>query len=236
MSADSAIAKLVEKQMRNWELARQQHVEIQRDREAKQVRDFVTISREIASGGAALARKLGQRLAWPVFDREILQHMAGDDHVRTRLYEKLDERDTNWIDSVLNWLIQGEFRIDDYFHRLSETILALTRQGPAIFLGRGIDLILPQDRGLRVRLLAPEQDRIAEYASRCQCDERTARAKLERIERERAEFLRSHFGKVDGDLTRFDLTLNLGRVSHDNAVELIVKALQLGGAVLKREP
>ena len=236
MSTDSNIARIVERQMRNWEIARQQHPQVEHDKDQQQVHDFVTISREVATGGAAVATRLGERLGWPVFDKEILQHMAGDDQVRTRLYEKLDERDTNWLESALHWLLQGEFRIEDYFHRLSETVLALARQGPAILLGRGADLILPKSRGLRVRLLAPEEDRVSEYARRHQCDEKTARDQIERTAHERAEFTRRHFGKAADELTRFDLVLNLGRLSHDDAVELIVTALRLRGVQLKQEP
>lgn len=233
MSADSTIAKFVERQMRNWELARQQRLQVDRVREDQQVEDFVTISREVAAGGFAVAEQLGQRLGWPVFDKEILQHMAGDDQLRARLYEKMDERDASWLESVLRWLLQGEFRKEDYFHRLSETVLALARQGPAIFLGRCVDLILPGDRCLRVCLLAPEKDRVKEYARRNQCAEKTARAQIEHIERERAEFCRKVFGRDPADPTRFDLVFNLGRVSQADAVELIIAALRLRGIALK---
>ena len=231
MSQDSTIAKLIERQMRNWEIARQQRPRADQDQPERQVADFVTISREVASGGYAVADLLGKRLNWPVFDKEILQHMAGDDALRRRLYENLDERDTNWLESVLRWLLQGDFRKEDYFHRLSETVLALTRQGPAIFLGRGADLILPQDRGLRVRLFAPQDLRIREFARRQKCDEKAAQAQIKRIRLDREIFIRNHFHQGEPhDPTRFDVHLNLGRLTHADAVELIVAALRLRGA------
>jgi len=227
--ADSDISKLVEKQMRNWEITQQQRLEIEKRGAEKEVEDFVTISRAVGSRGTEVARRLAQRLGWPLFDKEILQHMAGDDQVRARLYEEMDERDTSWLESVLRWLLKGEFRKEDYFHRLSETVLAIARQGPAIFLGRGVDFILPQDRGLRVRFLAPEESRVREYARQNQCDEKVARGRIARIEHERSEFIRRFFGKTKADPLRFDLILNLGRVSQDDAVELIVTALRLRG-------
>jgi cytidylate kinase len=227
MPADSTIAKLVEKQMRNWEIAQQQRLEIEERRQDMEVEDFITISRAVGSAGNQVAQRLAERLGWPLFDKEILQHMAGDDRVRARLYEKMDERDTNWLESVLRWLLHGEFRTEDYFHRLSETVLALARQGPAIFLGRGADLILPPSRGLRVRLVAPEAQRVREYARQNQCDEKTAATQIERIERDRAEYIRQCFGKAKTDPTRFDVVLNLGRVSQSDAVELILTALRL---------
>lgn len=226
MLRDSNTAKLVEKQMRNWEITRQQRLEVKEGPREEEVADFITISQAVGSTGEEVARKLAERLGWPLFDKEILQHMAGDDQVRTRLYEKMDERDTNWLEHMIRNLLQGEYRKEDYSYRLSEAVLALARQGPAVFLGRGADFILPQDRGLRVRLLAPDEFRIAAYAQREQCDEETARKEIARVEREREDFFRRCFGKLRADLTRFDLMINLGRMSHDEAVEVMVIALR----------
>lgn len=234
MPHDSAIAKLVEKQMRNWEITRQQRLDTDKEsRQEQQVADFVTVSRAVGSTGGQVARRLAERLGWPLFDKELLQHMAGDDHVRARLYEDMDERDTSWLESALRWLLHGEFRQEDYFYRLSETVLALARQGPAVYLGRGVDLILPQDRGLRVRFLAPEKNRVAEFARRNQCDEKTARDRIEGIERERADYCRRYLGRARDDPTRFDVLINLGRVSQDEAVALILEALRLRGVQMK---
>ncbi len=152
--ARSEVAKIVEKQMRNWELSRAQRVPPQPYAPPCDVCDFVCISRAVGSGGSQVATLLGEQLGWPMFDREILQVMARDDKVRTRLFEHLDERDVGWLEDAVRWLIRGASRPEDYFHRLTETILALARQGRAVFLGRGADLILPRDRGLRVRIIA----------------------------------------------------------------------------------
>ncbi len=227
MSQDASIARAVEKQMRNWELARQQRLSVQPSRQQPEVADFVTISRLAGSRGGEIARQLGQRLGWPVFDREILQHMAENDEYRARIYENLDERDTTWLESVLRWLLQGELRKEDYFQRLGETVLALARQGPAVFLGRGADLILPQDRGLRVYLIAPEDDRVREYAAGHGCDEKAAREAIRRIDNEREEFIRNHFACDPSDPTRFDLIVNVSRLDTSQVVELLHKAVEL---------
>jgi len=232
MPADATIAKLVEKQMRNWELSRQQRVGLQEEGEQRQVADFVSISREVAAGGRRFATALAERLGWPVFDKELLTHMADDDQVRARLYEHMDERDTGWIERMLRWLVQGEVRREDYVLRLYETVLALARQSHAVFLGRGAELILPQDRGLRLRLIAPEDVRLREYARRSGCDEKAARSQLGRLERERAEYIRRTFGRDPAELARFDLILNLGSVALTDAVELAMAALRLRGVAV----
>jgi cytidylate kinase len=225
----SDIAKIVEKQMRNWELGHAQRVQPHADEAAPDVAEFVTISRAIGSGGSQVAELLGERLGWPVFDREILQAMAGDDQVRTRLYEHMDERDHNWLDATVRWLIGGELRKDDYFYRLTETVLTLARKGPGVFLGRGGDLILPRDRGLRVRVTASPEQRAEALAKRTDSTPALARAEVERIDQERAEFRRHRFGKDANDLTRHDLAINLDRFTVEQAVGLIVAAMSARG-------
>ncbi|RMF79739.1 MAG: hypothetical protein D6744_08860, partial [Planctomycetota bacterium] len=93
------IDRLIEKQIRNWEIARAQRRQTPTEDDSGQaVAPFVTISRMVGSGGTEIARRLGERLGWPVFDKDLLQKMAGDDRVRVRIYEAMDERDVGWID------------------------------------------------------------------------------------------------------------------------------------------
>lgn len=220
------LAKIVEKQMRNWELAHAQRPKPDAGEGAADVTDFVTISRTLGSGGSEVATLLGERLDWPVFDREILQAMAGDDELRGRLYRELDERDVSWLETTARWLMGGELRKDDYFYRLSETVLALARHGHAVFLGRGADLILPMDRGVRVRITARPEKRAQTFAQRSGTSPALARAELERVDRERDDFLRQHFGKRADDLLRFDLTLVLDQMGVATAADVIATAVR----------
>jgi cytidylate kinase len=227
----SETARIVEKQMRNWELAKAQHPPPATGRRIHQVEDFITLSRMVGAGGSQFAQTLGERLSWPVFDKQILQAMAGDDQVRARLYEALDERDVSWIDDTLRWLLEGEFRQDVYFHRLSETILALARKGPAVFLGRGADLILPRDRGLRIYLIASRETCLHNFAQRNAVSEELARTLIDRIQHERDEFVRRRFGRAASRPTRYDLVLNMTHLTLPEGVELVCQALRLRGVV-----
>jgi len=226
-SGKSDVARIVERQMRNWELARAQRLEPEPGLHPPEVVDFVTLSRAVASGGTEVATLLGERLGWPVFDKEILRAMAGDDQVRAKIYEALDERDVSWLEATLRVLIRGEFHKDDYFHRLTETILALARRGPAIFLGRAADLILPRDRGLRVRIIGSLERRAERFAVQNNITTSLALAEIERLDRERADFRRSHFGPHANDVTCYDLMLNLDRLRIEEAVDLILLALRM---------
>jgi hypothetical protein len=177
--------------------------------------------------GKGIADALAERLGWPVFDREILDAMAGDDTMRRQIYESMDQRDLSWWEETLRSLMQSEFVLNDYFKKLSETILVLARQGRCVFLGRGADLLLPADLGFRVRLVAPLSERVARVARLHELTEREAAVWIDRVERERQRFFHRHFGIEVGDPVRFDLTVNLSRFSPSAAVDLIQRAKSL---------
>lgn len=221
-----SINGLVERQMRNWEIRRAQ-VPPAAAPEVPAVRPFVTISRMVGSGGLQVARRLEELTGWPLFDRELLTHMAGDDHVRKRLYETMDERDVSFIEETLRSFTAPEFRRNDFLHRLSETMLALARKGSAIFLGRGADLILPRTLGVRVRVIAIPAVCVQQYAAARGLDAVMAAREVERIERERTRFLRSSFRTDPNSPDRFDLQLNLSALSIEEAAQTILALMRL---------
>ncbi|HNQ24088.1 MAG TPA: cytidylate kinase-like family protein [Phycisphaerae bacterium] len=222
------LAKLVERQMRNWEIARAQRPDVPTT-ERPAVQDFIAVSRTVGSGGAEVASQLAERLGWPLFDREILQAMAGDDRIRHHLYEVMDERDLTWFEATARGLNLSEVSANDYFRRLTETVLSLARQSRAIFLGRGIDLILPRDRGLRVRVTAPRRQRLALLSQRLGLSPQETESELERITLEREDFIRRRFGVEANDPVRHDFVVNLERLTVHDAVELILRAARLRG-------
>lgn len=222
---DLGVPRILERQMRNWELSRAQR--LQRPGPASRaVEPFVCVSRQVGSGGTDIARTLASRLNWPAFDRELLQLMAADDDVRRRIYESMDERDVGWCEETLRCFIQPEFGRNDYVHKLSRVVLGLARQGSAVFLGRGIDLLLPRELGVRVRLVAATEVRVHTYAQRMKLTLEKARAEVRRIEQEREEFIRRAFRSDASDPARFDLTINTATFTADQAVELILKAVE----------
>ena len=123
-SADPALSRLVEKQMRNWELARSQRISTPTPKQ-EEVEDFLCISRMVGVDDRQVAVLVGERLGWPVFDREILEAMAGDDDFRRQIYTSMDQRDLSWWEEALRSLMDRDFVRNDYFHRLCETLLSL---------------------------------------------------------------------------------------------------------------
>lgn len=223
-----AVSRLVDKQMRHWELARRQRFEGP-SRSRREVEDFICISRMVGIADE-VAAGVGNRLGWPVFDKQLLDAMAGDDRLQRQIYDSMDQRDLGWWEEALNPLLRGSRAVrNDYFHRLCSTLLSLACQGSAVFVGRGADRVLPAAHGLRVRLIAPLRQRTRSYAQAAGCSLDEAQSEIARIESEREGFLRRYFQVDAADPLRHDLVINLERSSPEQGVELVLAAHRIRG-------
>ena len=224
------IGRVVERQMRNWELARQQRGPIPVDGE-RQVAEFIAISRAVGLPGREIATLLNLKLGWPMFDREILQAMAGDDECRRPIYETMEERVLSWLESFLQGTRTSAEGREDYFHRLTETVLALARKGHTIILGRAADLILPRGIGLRVRITASREHCVKSYAELKGIPIDKATKAVEEVEHERARFVRHHFQIEVNDPSRNDLIFNMERFTVQQVADVILAALRTKGII-----
>ena len=225
---DREISQVIERQMRNWEIARSQKVEPLLPPEAG-VKDFVAISRAVGLPGLKIASRLGERLGWPVFVRQVLVTMAGEDDYRQRLYAAMDERDASWLEDMVRSMGLGKYGKDDYFRRLTATVLSIARTGNAVFLGWAADLILPRNAGFRVGLIASKECCLRHYAEQKSVPLSEAKREVRDIEKERTAFIRKHFGVEADDPCRCDLVLNMERVSEDQVVETVLASLSIRG-------
>jgi len=212
--------------MRNWELASVQRRKVSPS-ESSEAGDFITISRQVGIPAEEIGNRIGEKLKWPVFGRNLLDAMSGDDIVRRRIYSSMDQRDLTWYEETLRAIFEEGFVRNDYFNRLCETVLSLAKQSAGVFVGRGCDLLLPADAGFRFRLVAPFEERLAHYSQANGLPTAVARGELERVQRERDEFIQHHFRIDATDPLRHDLTLNLGRVSAEAVVSTILAACEI---------
>ena len=222
-AANRALAQLVERQMRNWELSRAQ---TDRSRSTGGPESFHHICLSHAPGLStdALAERLGDRLGWPVFSRDILREMADNDNYRERIYQFMEGRDLSWIEQMAMGMAPEEPDAGDYFDRLVKTVLAIARRGYAVFVGHDADLILPRDRGLRACLVASEEYRAKQRAQSDGIALHTARKQIHKLDEAHTDYLRRHFGRDRCGVERHDLTLNVETLSEDALLDIIIRA------------
>jgi len=232
----SGITSLLERQMRNWEMMREKGCKGKsKGGTCREVLFYVAISRECGCGAEDIADAVAGRTGFQKFDKEILDHMVTRDDVRRRLYETLDDHTMGWIEDVLSGLSFGPaVDKEEYFNRLSHAVLAVCHNTHAIIIGRGAQFILPRQYGLAVRLVAPMNYRLENFARRMGLELKEAKKQMETIEKHRSQFIENHFGKYAYDPRRYDLVLNVAQFPAEGIVDLIVEAMKIkGGSELK---
>jgi cytidylate kinase len=191
---------------------------------------FLTISREACSGGAEVARKVGERLSWPVLDRELIHSLAEQLGLEPRLLRLMDETRIDWFSETLLNLFN--FRLlyqDSFVSMLSRSMALAAFDRPVVIVGRAGNLVLSPRRGLRVRIIAPRELRLAALAEREKLDLRTAGRLLDRLDASRTEFVRRNFHCDPRDPENYDMIINVIGFGADGVADLICRALEVRG-------
>jgi cytidylate kinase len=197
---------------------------------------YLLISREKGAGGNTVARLVGKRLGWQVFNNEIVDEIAQKAHVRRQLIECLDERDQATIqDAIVQLLNPQEIGTSGYLGYLKQIVLTLGHQGDVIIVGRGARFILPGQFGLSVRMIAPIETRIRRIADAARLSLDAARVEVKRSDRERVKLVRRHFGHDVTNPLSHDLTINTDAMNVEAAAEVVITALQRKPGVRVKE-
>jgi cytidylate kinase len=187
----------------------------------------IAVSREAGAGGTSVAAEVGARLGWPVYDHALIERIAQEMNLRTRLLESVDERRMSWLLQCAEGFLQGTTLSENaYVRHLVQTILSLGTHGACVIVGRGATCILPPETTLRVRLVAARPDRIVNLARELNVSQEEAARRLDVIDRERMAFIKGHFRKDPRSAETFDLVLNTSRFSYAECADVILEALR----------
>ena len=187
----------------------------------------VAISREVGAGATTIAREIGRRLGWAVYDHELLEQMAREMNIRVSLLESVDERHVPWLQESLEAFgATNTVSESSYVQRLVETLFALAAHGRCVIVGRGAAMILPESTTLRVRLIAPLEFRVAVMSRQLGTSHDEAARYIERTERERIRFVRDHFQRDVTDHQAYDLAVNTARFTAPEVAAMIERAVE----------
>ncbi len=214
-----SVGELVDHQMLRWELSR-------RSAASEARRPCIALSRYPGAGGAELGQRAAEVLGYAFFGIELVDWIARRTGYARQLVAGVDERIRNAIErSVADVMRQQRFTESDYLREIVSTVSALGERGGAVVLGRGSQFILPAERALRVLVVADREQRIERLAKQQSLPPDAAAAALEREDAARREFLLHHFKRDPDDPSHYDLVVNLGTLSLDAGVALLVDAL-----------
>lgn len=195
----------------------------------------VAISREVGAGGSSIARALGERMGWKVYDQELLEHIAQSLHTKVKWLAELDEHHVSWLQELIEGI--GQFprvRENTYIRQLVDTLFKIAAEGHAIVVGRGGAQVLPPPTTLRVRLVAPLEDRVRMIAAQRNFSLGQAERYIHEHDLHRVTFVLEHFQRDPSDPLGYDIILNTSRFSIAECVELIAESARVMQARLEQ--
>ena len=225
----SGIAAIADRQMKRWALGLQTEQRLAPERALERlpadVRPYVAISRESGAGGGDVGRLVAERLGCECLDNRLLTYMAEHYGLPEGLLNLVDERTSSWLQEIFRlWLDRRSITPDQYLMNLGQLVILAARQGSAVFVGRGIQFLLPRERGLAVRIIAPLEQRLARTMERRSLAREDAARLVRETDEGRTFLIRRHFNADVADPHLYDLLVNLEHVDREMAADLIADA------------
>ena len=235
------IGQIAEHQLSQWNLSRNM-----KDKSEMQARlasgariDYITISRELGSGGEEVARILSDLMKWQLFDKEILDYMAKNMNVHVRALKSVDERSMGWIEDWLKPLFasKSDKHVEQlsYYKHLGKVLLVIAKHGHAIIVGRAAGILLPREKGLSVRVTAPFTLRCQRYAKENHIDVEEATAIVKKADKTQSRFVKDFLEKDICDPKYYDIVFNTEKLSPASVAKLISRALDQRMATAEKQ-
>jgi len=215
-----SVQQIIEEQMQRWQLMKTKKVI------EKQGVSTITISREPGSGGRIIAKKLAGKLGFEVFHQEVLLEIARRADVSEKLLATLDEKGLTVLEDCISSLVYDRHLWpDEYLKHLMKVIGAIGKHGRAIIVGRGANFVIPPENRFRLRIVSPQNVRIANVARTFDVTAEDAKRRIIRTESDRRAFVRKYFNADIADPVNYDFVINTGALEIDKAVDAVIAAL-----------
>lgn len=231
MPKPSDIERIIERQARFWEV--RERIAVEGGEAARRALahlaegPWITISKQWGSGAEEVAAQLAEELHWQWFDKEIVAAIAHQTHSVEAILSRLDEQAIGAVNDYLTQMVvPNDPGQAAYLQEMVRVVWGLAKQGHAIIIGRGANFFLDPKFGLRVRLVAPLDDRVRRVSVKEQLSREQARAVIQRHDAEQAAFIRQVFNREINDPLGFDMLLNMGGIDTTTAAEAIAAALR----------
>jgi cytidylate kinase len=200
---------------------------------------MLTISHQYGSGGSQIARDLGGRLQWPVWEKEIVRKIATEYQLAETDVDAKDERVASFIEKLVDLLGLGGFAtaysilpprgLDDaqLLHMTRTIVEDIAQEGRAIVVGRGGNHILAtRPKTLHVFIFAPLEARIQRVMEMEKLTRSEAERRIAGMDRLRTDYVRTFYHADWRDPTHYHLTLDSAMWGERGTADLILSAVE----------
>ena len=191
---------------------------------------FITIGRQLGSGGKRIGAQLSQHLNIPCYDRELIQLASRKSGFGKEFFEEFDEKSSRSVWGKYFGFHSGLMGYDEVnylcnenlFKIQSDVIRNLAEKESGIFIGRCADHILSQfPNCLKVFISADTKDRVRQVMKDEKLTEKEAGIRVERCDKQRSSYYNYYSDKVWGMADSYDLCFNSSFFTIEEIAQLI---------------
>lgn len=193
----------------------------------------ITIEREYGSGAAVIARKVAERLGWKLWDQLLTNQIARLLDCDCQTVEKREEKRDPVVYRLFRAFMRGSYEgslnaprlkiVDaDCIREVTEKVVkGAAEEGNCVIVGRGSAYYLQsRSDAFHVFIYAPFESKVRRLQDEGNSENEAVQL-AETVDRDRADFIKQHFGVEWPDRHRFHLMIN-SNLGDEWAVETIL--------------
>lgn len=190
------------------------------------MRKIITISRQYASGGREIGKKLAERLGTGYYDHELLEEAAKTSGIHQSHFVENDEKRTNSFLYLLSTTYgQGGVPFDDsLFFATLNAVRKIASEEDCVIIGRCADYALRDfERVLNVFITAPLDVRVKRAVEVYGIAEKHAEDYVKRIDKQRISYYNYYTDKRWGQPQNYQICLDSSALGIDGTAEMLGK-------------
>lgn len=190
---------------------------------------IICIGREFGSGGHEIAFRVAEKLGIKVYEKNLVHLACKYGELSVKTLEDSDEKATNPY--LFQTVHEGNYHVtrglptsEVLFKLQSHEIKRIAKNESCIFVGRCADYVLKDTDAevLRVFISAPIEQRIQRKMEQEHLSHLRAKRLVRKMDLQRKNYYEGYTGSAWGHPKNYDLNLNTGYISIDEAVEQII--------------
>src|SRR5213594_3692036 len=177
----------------------------------------ITITRQYASGGADVARRVARELRWDVIDNEFVDEVARRAGLPPDAVAQRDERAPGLLERLARTLAAGSpelFIATAGIPRVDPDEAAIVRLTERV--------IAQRPDALHVYVVAPKPWRLKLAVERLGVNPAEVDKVVDETDRQRDQCVRTYYGRQRQDVVNYDMVVNTEKLGIDGAAALVV--------------
>ena len=191
---------------------------------------IISIGREFDSGGHEIAVRVAEKLGIKVYEKNLVHLACKYGELAIKILEASDEKATNPY--LFQTVHEGNYHVarglptsEVLFKLQSHEIKRIAKKESCIFVGRCADHVLKDTDAqvLSVFVSAPTENRIRRKMEQENLSHLRAKSTVRKMDLQRKEYYEHYTGKSWGKPKNYDLFINTGEVSIEQAANMIIE-------------